>query len=198
MKNLLFVNACVRQESRTKKLCDEFFEALSKKLEFSKTELDLQKSGLNPLTEDFLNYRKSASAKKDFSDSRFDTAKLFNASEILVIGAPYWDLSFPASLKVFVENICVDQLTFKYTDKPMPEQLGKTRALVYITTAGGYIGNYDCGCDYMKAMCDFFHIKDKFFVKADGLDIFGNDVEQRLQTAREQIPIVAEKLALLF
>ena len=34
----------------------------------------------------------------------------------IVIGAPYWDLSFPAALKVYIEHVSVCDIAFHYTE----------------------------------------------------------------------------------
>ena len=39
----------------------------------------------------------------------------------IVIGAPYWDLSFPAALKTYLEHCCVCDVTFHYTQEGRPE-----------------------------------------------------------------------------
>ncbi|MGN0989033.1 MAG: NAD(P)H-dependent oxidoreductase [Eubacteriales bacterium] len=35
----------------------------------------------------------------------FSYAKQFESVDVIVIFAPYWNLSFPASLKTYIENI---------------------------------------------------------------------------------------------
>ena len=44
-------------------------------------------------------------------------AKDFVKSDIIVVAAPYWDLSFPSVLKVFFEHINILKLVFDYSDK---------------------------------------------------------------------------------
>ena len=58
----------------------------------------------------------------------------------------------------------------------------------YITTSGGYIGNNNFGFDYVKAVAEnFFGIKDIRFYSAEGLDIFGADVQVIMDEAKERI-----------
>ena len=45
----------------------------------------------------------------DYSDRMFDYAKQFASADTIVIAAPYWDLSFPALLKTYFENIYDDR-----------------------------------------------------------------------------------------
>ena len=77
---LLFVNACVRAESRTKKLADY----LLTKFDAKAKELNLAKMNLIPMNEDTLKKRFECIAKKDFSDPMFDLAKDFAEAEIIL------------------------------------------------------------------------------------------------------------------
>ena len=43
-------------------------------------------------------------------------AKDFAEADVIVVAAPYWDLSFPSILKVFFEHINVLKLVFDYSD----------------------------------------------------------------------------------
>ena len=102
-------------------------------------------------------------------------------ADTIVIAAPYWDLAFPAVLKAYLENICVCGVTFKYSEEGIPVGLCKAKKLYYITTSVGYIGQYNMGYDYIKALCKlYFGITDTECISAEGLDIFGNDTEKIL------------------
>ena len=46
----------------------------------------------------------------------FRYARQFAAADKIVIAAPLWDLSFPAQLKVYLENIYVTGIVTKYSD----------------------------------------------------------------------------------
>lgn len=45
----------------------------------------------------------------------FKYAHEFANADLIVIAAPFWDLSIPALLKVYIENIAVDGITFEYS-----------------------------------------------------------------------------------
>ena len=49
--------------------------------------------------------------------------------DIIVIGAPFWDLSFPAILKIFIENIYVTGLVTKFGENGKPVGLCKAKKL---------------------------------------------------------------------
>ena len=102
----------------------------------------------------------------------------------MVIAAPYWDMSFPASLKLYIEQLCVNKLTFCYSEKGIPCGLTNIKKVVYLTTSGGYIGNNNFGFDYIKTLFStLFGVGDIAFFSAEGLDIYGNDPESILSEA---------------
>jgi FMN-dependent NADH-azoreductase len=105
-----------------------------------------------------------------------------------VIAAPYWDMMFPAVLKNYLENILVSGITFCYSDQGRPQSLCKAKALHYVTTAGGFIGQNDFGFTYAQALSQsFFGITEIHRYSAEGLDIFGTDVEAVMRQAKLEI-----------
>ncbi len=184
MNNILFINACVRKDSRTKELTD----VVLSKLQGTITEINLEKENLQPLNLERLNYRSELIGKKDFTNPIFDKAKQFATADTIVIAAPFWDFSFPAMLKIYVENINVVGLLFRYTQTGEIEGLCKAKKVIYITTAGGPILNNAFGYGYIKYLCNnFYGIKDTTLIKAEGLDIVGADIPAIMQKAKEEI-----------
>ena len=96
---ILFVDVCVRGEhSRTRELA----ECYLKDREF--TRLALAEENIKPLDKSRLEKRQKLIGKGDFSNEIFKYAKQFAEAEEIVITAPYWDLSFPALLKIYIEK----------------------------------------------------------------------------------------------
>lgn len=113
MKKVLFVNCCIRREgSRTQKLADHFLEGLRKKEGYEIEELCLMDESLSYFTDGFFEQRERLLADKQFDHPRFRYAHQFAEADKIVIAAPFWDLSFPALLKVYIENLCVEGITF--------------------------------------------------------------------------------------
>ena len=134
MKKILFVDACVRKESRTKQLA----EHLLSQLEGTIAEVNLERENLRPLDGNTLLRRDHLIEKKAYSDPMFRNARLLAEADTVVIAAPFWDLSFPASLKTYCEHTMVSGLTFDYEGDD-PVGCCKAAELYYITTAGGPI-----------------------------------------------------------
>lgn len=183
MNNILFINACLRKDSRTKELAD----VVLSKLQGTITEVNLAKENIQPLNIESLEYRFDLIAKRNFNDPIFDKAKQFAAADTIVIAAPFYDYSFPAMLKNYIENINVSGIVFRYTESGKVEGLCKAKKVIYITTAGGPILNSDFGYGYIKYLCNnFYGIKDTTLIKAEGLDIWGADIAAIMQRAKQE------------
>ena len=79
----------------------------------------------------------------------------------------------------------MDKLTFVYDDHGVPHGQCRAKALTYITTAGGYIGDFNFGFEYVKGLCSMlFGIREFHFAAADGIDIIGVDVAARMEEAK--------------
>lgn len=184
MDKILFINACVRPCSRTLELAKTLLQRLKGEI----LEVRLQEMPMVALDLNGLEKRDQAAQKNDFSDPVFIAAKQFAAADIIVIAAPYWDLMFPATLKTYLENITVSGITFRYSEQGRPESLCKAKALHYVTTSGGFIGQNDFGFSYIKALAkNFFEIPEVNRYAAEGLDILGADVELIMCKAKLEI-----------
>lgn len=180
---ILYINCCVRSESRT----DRLGRAVLKKLGGEVTELELYKEDIHPLDRETLERRMELTSRGDYSDRMFDYAKQFAKADTIVIAAPFWDLSFPAMLKTYIENIYVIGIVSAYDESGMPHGLCNAKQLWYVTTAGGkYEPAYSYG--YISSVAhDYFGIQETKLVKAELLDIAGNDAEEILDKAISSI-----------
>ena len=175
-KPVLFINACVRTDSRTERLAYRLLEKLEKPC----VEVRLEEIAFPVADEAFLQRRDRLLSDGKFGDSMFDLARQFAAAEEIVIAAPYWDLSFPAALKQYLEQINVVGITFRYTEEGVPD---------YVTTAGGNYVPEEFGFGYVKALAQgFYGIPDVRLIRAAGLDIDGADAEAILRAAEESLP----------
>lgn len=182
--NILFVNACVRPESRTKQLADYLLE----KLDGTVTEVNLGKEDVRPLDRETLERRNALLSAGQLDAPVLRYARQFAEAEVIVVAAPYWDLSFPALLKAYVEHINVTGVTFVYTEDGRPQGLCKAKKLYYVTTAGGPILSDDYGYGYLESVCRMFYgIPEAHQIKAQGLDIIGADVTGILAEARAEV-----------
>lgn len=181
---LLFINACVRADSRTKRLADCLLSALGEPA----TELRLADLSFPPVDEAFLQRRDQLLAERNYDHPMFDLARQFAAADTIVIAAPFWDLSFPTTLKAYLEQINVVGVTFRYTPEGVPEGLCRAKKLYYVTTVGGDYFPEAFGFGYVEALAkNFYGIPEVELIHAKGLDIWGAPVEEILRASEEEI-----------
>ena len=150
--------------------------------------LDLSLPVISELDSEKLELRDSLVANKDFLNEEFSYANQFAQADEIVIAAPYWDLSFPSLLKAYLEAISINGITFQYNEKGVPKGLCRAKRVIYITTAGGFIGDLNLGYDYVKAFFErILGIKEALFFKAEALDVYGTDIEAVLEESKKEI-----------
>ena len=183
-KNVLFVNACVRENSRTLALANRVLSHLNGTV----VEYNLESAGLRPLTRETLAKRDALLAAGDKTDPMLRPALDFAGADEIVLAAPYWDLSFPASVKTWIEHINCVGLTFAYGSDDMPYGLCKAKRLFYVMTAGGPVFPPNEGFAYVETLCKaFYGIPAVQLFSAACLDVRGADADAILQKACTEI-----------
>ena len=183
-KSVLLINACVRKESRTRRLAEKLLTKLNRPYE----EVCLHEITFPVVNEEFLNMRDRLVSEQDFSSPVFDLARQFSEAETIVIAAPYWDMSFPAALKQYFEQINVVGITFRYTEDGIPVGMCRADRLFYVTTAGGSYVPEEFGFGYVKSLAhNYYGIADVRKIEAVGLDLYGADVEAIMEFAEAAV-----------
>ena len=180
---ILFVNGCVRENSRTLELAQAVLAKQTDAIE----EVRLYPDGPNGLNAETLRLRDALLTNQELDHPMFRWARQFAAADTIVIAAPYWDLAFPAKVRAYLEEVTVSGITFRYGENGIPQGLCRAKRLIYVTTAGGPIfQNY--GYEYIKALAQgFYGIPDVSLVRAEGLDIRGADPEAIMARAKMEI-----------
>ena len=164
--SILFINACVRENSRTLVLAQKILSERSDEI----VEVNLNKENIPPLNQALLKKREELLHSGNQNDPMFSYAKQFAQADEIVIAAPFWDLSFPAILKTYMEQISVSGITFEYINGK-PFGLCKAKRLTYVTTSGGPIFA-DFGYEYIKALAkNFYGISETKAYRAMNLDV---------------------------
>ena len=114
---LLFVDGCISQRgeaSRTRALCGAFLEAHRTAHPEAEVETVAPEAllALRPFDPDMLDARDALARAGAFDAPGFALARQFREADCVVVGAPFWDLSFPAALRVYMEDVSANGLTY--------------------------------------------------------------------------------------
>ena len=182
----LFIDACARKASRTRALGEYLLQKLGDEVQI----LRLCEETLPRTEEALLTARDGACASEDFSGEAFRLARQFSAADTAVIAAPFWDLSFPAVLKDYLEAVSVTGLTFRYSEEGIPVSLCRLKRLYYVTTSGGPIFDASFSFGYVSALAKgYFGAEETAFFSAQGLDLRDGDPEAVLAAARREMDL---------
>lgn len=195
MKQALYIDCCIRGgQSRTRKLAEAFFAALPETWEV--TAVNLMEEDLRPLSGEFFQRREELLQSGKIDDPRFDRARRLAAADLVVIAAPFWDMSFPSLLKVYIENVSVEGITFRGTAEGLKGLCAAERCL-FLTTRGDAYADGDPmeqAVPYLRAIQRFFGFGKLDCVAADGLDLDGADAEAHVADACARAAALARTL----
>ena len=183
---VLYVNCCARENSRTDILAREVIRRIGDdRIE----EINLYEENLKPMDRQSVAKRDRLSAEGDFSDPMFDYARQFMTADTIVIGAPFWDYSFPSVLKIYIENIFCVGLISVYDQNGVPHGMSKAKKLYYVSTAGGqFMPEY--GYEWISAVVTrSFGIPETKLIYAEMLDIVGNDPDGIIQKVIDSLEL---------
>lgn len=181
---ILFIDGCVRSQSRTRALAQAVLSCLDGPV----TRIALYSDGPAGLNEETLTQRDALVRQKRLTDPLLSWANQFAQADTILLAAPYWDLLFPARVRDYLESVTVSGVTFCYGPTGRPQGLCRAKRLLYVSTAGGPVFRH-FGFDYVKALAEnFYGIEDVRLIQAEGLDIWGADPDRILEQAKQQLP----------
>ena len=178
---LLFVNACMRAQSRTERLARAWLEMFDSEVE----EIRIGQLNIRPLEpQSLVSYGRAVSTAR-YEEGMFDYAKQFAAADEVLIAAPFWNFSIPAKLHDYLELVCTQGVTFDVDETGAYVSLCRARKLTFVTTSGGIIApEDDHAFGYVQTLAKvFWHIPEVSCVMAEGLDAAGANVEALLAAA---------------
>lgn len=181
----LFINCCVRKNSRSLRLAKAVLARLGDEYEESRVE----ELGLAPLNEEAIERRTSLVQEGRLDDPSLALSKQFASAETIVIAAPYWDLGFPSLLKLYLEQVYVIGIVSSYDEMGRLHGLCQGKDLYFVTTSGGpYSPDY--GYHYVREIATkYWGIKCSHLIFLDNLDIVGVDAEAKLNDAISALKI---------
>lgn len=183
MQKLIFIDSCMREESRTKRIATPIIAELSKRYEVER--IALEGASYPAVDSKTLQDRNNGIVPEHF----VDLAKKVAAADRIVIAAPFWDMSFPAILKLFIENLSLFGVTFNTDDKTC-YGLCRCQKLLYITTRGMNISTGDPleqATPYLKALSFLWGLGEIVTISAQNLDYSSpEEIEDKISLAIER------------
>ena len=181
MKKLVVIDACIRgEESRTRRIAEPIIEALSKRYEI--TRFDLTQMDIRPLTP--ATYAERAAGQ--VPAWAVEAAKAVAEADRIVVAAPFWDMSFPAIVKVFFEHISLFDITFTDNGRTCVGKC-KCEKVMYITTRGMNIPTGDAreqGSSYLHALSELWDLGTVLTVAAWNMDyVSPEEIEEKIESA---------------
>ncbi len=189
MGYLLYIDSTVRPAgvSRTARLGEEFLRGYREAHPDAEVRVRcLPEMGLKPHTWESLQQRDALLAAGQESDARFELAREFAEADTLVMAAPFWDLSFPAYLKLYFENVSCCGITFGFDGNRMFGRC-RCRKVLFLTTRGGVFSGVDSDMEQampqLRAYSKMFGLGEVDIVFAEGIDLDTCDGDALLQAA---------------
>ena len=172
---LLFVNCCISQRggaSRTKALADAFLTAFRASHPGAEVEEVTPEAllALKPFNAEMLNRRDALAAENAFDAPVYALARQFRAADAVAVAAPFWDLSYPAALRTYIEYISANGLTYHYDAAGCHGDCAAGH-LVYLTSCGDMEREDSVGVIHWRQLAAMFGIPQFDYVFAGGLDV---------------------------
>lgn len=190
MTKVLYIKANAKPEgaSRTFKISDSFIKAYQESHPNDEiTTLDLYKGNIGFLNEeDVMNHDVEPGHGKDHPVFKY--AYQFLDSDKIIVAAPFWNLSFPAILKAYLDYVTVSGITFKYTSEGPKGQCTDGKKAIHIVTRGGAyseepLSSFELGDRYLRTLFGFLGITDYTTFAVENMDRSSTDVEQVVEDA---------------
>ena len=186
---LLFIDGCVSQRgpaSRTRALAEAFLSAFQESHPGAEVEtVTLEALDLKPFLPAALNRRDELASVGAFDAPVFDLARQFQAADKIAAAAPFWDMSFPAVMRIYIEHISANGLCYHYEAGGCHGDCRADR-LAYLTTSGDFERPESLGVLYWKQLSKMFGVPRFDYVFAGGLDVDPAKAPELLEAACEQ------------
>ncbi len=209
-RKLLYISVNSKPEelSASKTVARKFINSfLEKHNDFKVEEVDLYKEHIPRLEYQYFEDRNCViseeAAKKLPEKDQKEIRRIrelcdqFISAEMYVIASPMWSLSFPASLKEYIDCIVQANKTISFEKGKKPKGLldDKKRALVYIQSSGGNIPwaldpIMDKGENYIAKIMKTIGIKHVQELKIDGTGTTEEERENAIKKAEEKIDTI--------
>lgn len=181
MAGLVYIDACVREkDSRTRRIAEPIIEALGRK--YTVTAFHLPQIKMKPIDPESYTAREKGSVPQWAADA----ARAIAQADRIVVAAPFWDMSFPSVLKVFIEHTSLFGITFD-SDEKTCYGLCRCEKVLFITTRGMDIQTGDPreqGSSYLKALSGLWSLGEVVTLAASNMDYSSpEEIEAKIAAA---------------
>ncbi|MBT8146654.1 MAG: NAD(P)H-dependent oxidoreductase [Gammaproteobacteria bacterium] len=201
MSNILVLKTSILGDNSTSnKLIDQFIAELPEHESTSVTVRDLGHDQLPQLDAAWLAALATKPAERDQdqqamvaqSDQLIDELQ---QADLVLLGAPMYNFSVPAGLKVWFDHVARAGVTFKYSDQGPIGLLSDKQVVVFATMGGIHQpGESDHLRPYLKTMLNFLGLDEVEFVAASGLNLGEEPRQSSLREAHERLIAVADQI----
>lgn len=184
---LLIVDSCISQrgeDSRTRRLLRAYVEAFCRRHPEAETQTVTPEEllSLKPFDVQMLDERDALASVQAWDAPVYDLARQFREADAVVVAAPFWDLSFPAALRTYIEYISANGLTYHYEADGCHGDC-RAQRLVYLTTGGDMEREDSVGVVYWRQLTAMFGIPKFDYVFGGGLDLDPEKTETLVESA---------------
>ena len=173
---IAIIDSTIREKSRTRDILEGIIGAFNN--------VEFKYYNLNSFDIDVTNAR--SFPKKSMNVFFYNVAKEIANADGIIVAAPFWDMTYPALLKAFIEKISI--LDVMFADGPTEcIGLSKNHFMLYITTRGMNIKTnspLDGGSKSLKCLCKLWGIPSFTCVSAYNLDyLLDDEIKRKIQKA---------------
>lgn len=213
MKKLLYitVNSKPEELSSSKTVGRELVNRFLKRYpEFQLEELDLYKCHIPRLEYEYFENRNCMINENDFNKlnekqqeevhKMVQLADQFKEADVYVIAAPMWSLSFPSTLKEYIDCVVMEGKTIHIYDDQVEGLLNdKPRGMIYVQSSGGPIPwllriVMNKGLNYVHDIMKFIGIKRFEELLVDGTGSTEEEKIKAMENALKKIDSVIDEV----
>jgi len=196
--NVLFVSASARQtDSITRQFANEMLAELRRQYAVKLKHRDVAK-GVAFIDEhwieaNFIPAEQRSPAQQDTLLASDGLVDELHQADVILIAAPIYNFSIPASLKAWIDQVARVGLTFNYTSTGPVGKLQGKKAYIVFASGGTEIGSeIDFASGYLRHILGFMGVKDVSFISAAR---YKQEDEQARQKIRAHISELARHAA---
>lgn len=124
----------------------------------------------------------------------------FLAADVIVIGAPMYNLSVPSQLKAWIDRILIAGRTFRYGPNGPEGLAGRDKKVIVVSTRGGIYSEAPASAmdyqeAYLRAAFGFIGVADVTIIRAEGVSMGPEARMRAVAFARQELRSLTQDAA---